>query len=111
MAWSQPEINIEELKELSFEDFVKMAVTQVLTSALEDVVKYCLAVDNMECLLINEERDKELIEDFSKKWNELEEKYGKKDELSKQKEYAVYRFKKLIRKMRKMTPIEVVGVV
>lgn len=99
------------LKDADFSDFVTFAVFQALRAQLEDVTKFALAVENIESLLIDK-----LEQDYYAKVNakiqELEEQYGNRDEdrIIKIKELATFKFRELIKYIKKGMPEEIEGV-
>lgn len=104
-------IPISSLKELDFYDIVKYAMIQTIKAELEDVVKYSLAVENLESLLIDE-LDEEYFKKIEQKAIELEEKYGTKKETEaiKLKEFSTFKFRELIKLMKRKISFEVEGV-
>jgi hypothetical protein len=103
--------SFESLKELDFYDIVKYALIQTVRASVEDVIKYSLAVETIESLLIDV-LDDEYFKKLDEKWRELEMKYGtkKETELARMKEYALFKFRELIKVMKKRIPVEVEGV-
>lgn len=109
-------IELKDIKEWSFTDFLNFAVMQSLKSASEDIVKYAISVDNIETLLIDDlENDKSNPNYFQKiktKEKELEREYGTRDEFKavRLKELSSFKFRELIKFIKKKTPQEVIGV-
>lgn len=116
---------ILDLKEISMEALVKYALLQALKLQTEDLQKFSLAVENIESLLIDEieedyERckkenriDESYIEKVKLKWEELEKEYGKREEFQavKLKEFSQFKFRELMKLIKKRIPIEAVGVI
>ncbi len=99
-------IRIEELKSIEFEDLIRYAILQALRSAIEDITKFSIAVENLESLMVDELPD-EYFEKVNKKWQELDEMYGKKDETLKIREFTIFKFRELIKLIKRKSPIEV----
>lgn len=105
-------ISLAGLKEADFYDFVKYAVFQVLKSQLEDVSKFVLAVENVESLLIDQ-LDDEYFEKIKQKHKELINEYGtrtEEDRLKISSELARFKFRELVKFIKKRIPEEVEGV-
>jgi hypothetical protein len=100
-----------ELKELDFDDILKYAILQVLKASHDDVMKYYIAVENLESLMIDN-----LDENYFKKVEQIvaqiNEKYGLKKETEPQRlrEITILKFRELIKLIKKRIPVEVEGV-
>jgi hypothetical protein len=107
----EEEISPTELKELDFDDILKYAILQVLKSSHDDVMKYYIAVENLESLMIDN-----LDEDYFKRVEQIvaqiNEKYGLKKETEPQRlrEITILKFRELIKLIKKRIPVEVEGV-
>jgi hypothetical protein len=103
--------SLANLKEVDFYDIVKYAVIQVVRVSIEDVLKYSLAVETIESLLIDN-LDDGYFQRINEKWKELEEKYGtkKETELMRLKEFSQFKFRELVKLMKKRIPTEIEGV-
>ena len=99
------------IKKLSFSDFVKYAVFQALKAQVEGIEKFSLAVDNIESL-VADELDDDYYKEVDKKWEELEDEYGTKDEvkLKKLRKFSQFKFRKLVKYMKSKIPTDTEGV-
>jgi hypothetical protein len=102
--------SLASLKDVDFYDIVKYAVIQTVRASVEDVIKYSLAVETIESLLIDN-LDDGYFKNLEKKWKELEEKYGtkKENELMRIKEFSQFKFRELVKLMKKRIPTEIEG--
>lgn len=114
-----------DLKEISMEALVKYALLQALRLQTEDLQKFSLAVENIESLMIDEieadyERCKKngnveesYLGKIEKERKRLDETYGERPEfqLVKLKEFSQFKFRELMKLIKKKIPIEAVGVI
>jgi len=103
-------IPLASLKDLDFDDIIKYALIQAIRAELEDMVKFSLAVETLESLLIDE-LDEEYFKKTEQKLIELEQKYGSRRDVDsiKLKEYYTFKFRELIKLLKKSTLHEVEG--
>ena len=105
---------LQTITEWNFNDIIKYAIFKILNVASEDVTKYVIAVENLESLLIDElEKDKEYAKNIQKRQAFLDEEYGFRDEVLEKKMMlmAQFKFRELIKRIKKKIPEDVVGAV
>lgn len=105
-------MEIKEIKDWSFDDFLHFSILQALRAATEDTIRYSLCVTNLEALMIDElEKNEEYINSITKKKKELDKEYGDLDEnqMIKLGEMAGYKFRELIKIMKFNIPKETIG--
>lgn len=105
-------VEVKELQELDFETILYFSILQALKSALEDVYKYYLAVENIESLLADE---LEYNQEYYKKVEEFEKEIIKRHGISEEKqsirllELARFKFRELMKIIKRKIPHNVIG--
>lgn len=102
------------LKELSIDNLIKYCMLQALRLQTEDVIKFSLAVENLESLLWDEiEKDTEYQDNIKKKKAEINKEHGSGEDkkILVMKEISQYKFRLLVNKVKKKIPIDTIGVI
>jgi hypothetical protein len=105
-------MEISEIKEWSFDDFLRYSILQALRAATEDIGKYAICTNNLEALMIDElENNIKYKENVSKYSDRLDKQYGdvKEYQFIKIGELAAFKFKEMIKIMKKKIPHETIG--
>lgn len=113
MAEEFQTIEMREIREWNFNDFLNFSIMQTLKSASEDIIKFSICVDNIEALLVDELEDNKKYNNVIKeKWDKLDEEYGEREQNKaiKLKEFASFKFKELLKIIKSKIPQEKIGV-
>jgi len=117
MATEQQEnfqlIEISEIKDWSWDDLLKFAVLKSISASAVDLEKYSIMVDMIEAIASDETEKSNTYEtNLQKKIAELDTTYGKREEnqAKKLKELTTFKFRELLKLIRKKIPKEETGV-
>jgi len=117
MATEQQEnfqlVEISEIKDWSWDDLLKYAVLKSISASIVDLIKFSVSVDMVEAIAGEEvENNTEYGKALKEKEAELDKKYGLREEWKeiKLKELATFKFRELLKLIRKKIPKEETGV-